>query len=480
MTFTNSQLPGIHSGTMDSHPGWQRSCTEAIRSITVGRSGDSPNGRVVAFHRSWASGSCCFFWVTSVSVEVLTVLGAGILLLVLSELRWRSKYRAFQQEQKEQLNFLNTTRRELTERDQEVQFAALCFVEVSHLISQLHSRVSPRLVPKILQRLVMRIFEPQQVVILLRRRKAESEPGRDKRFVVVASAQPDEGVEPGMEIDVDQHWLGLVAHAQRLMSREDLRKEGWTARNNLKGQILRFDMDLVSPMVFGGETVGLIALSGPTQQSAVAKNVLRLISQIGAVTVNNVVAYSEMKHTANIDRLTGLYCKTYMNVTLGDLIFEAQQRSSCLSAFFFDIDNFKHYNDTNGHGAGDELLRQLCRLVEDNTRQTNILGRVGGEEFLIILPDTDKSQAMKAAEALRSKIANHKFPFAEKQPLGILSISGGVASYPEDSLDSADLLRRADQALYRAKEAGRNRVFAAETQHLGEKALEPSGAPLET
>jgi diguanylate cyclase (GGDEF)-like protein len=145
-----------------------------------------------------------------------------------------------------------------------------------------------------------------------------------------------------------------------------------------------------------------------------------------------------------------------------------------LSVFLFDIDNFKNYNDTNGHSAGDELLRQLARVLEDNTRRTNILGRVGGEEFLIIYPDTEKSQALKAAEILRSKVANHEFPFAKEQPLGILSISGGVASYPEDSLDSADLLRRADQALYRAKGAGRNRVLAVEQNYIGEEAIEPT------
>jgi diguanylate cyclase (GGDEF)-like protein len=417
-----------------------------------------------------------------VSSEVVALVAAVVLLLLFVGFFWRSMHRARQvelREQKEQLDFLNATRRELNERDREVQLAALCFVEVSHLISQLHSRVSPRLVPRILLSIVMRIFDPKQAVILLRRRRAESEPGREKRFVVVAAARPEDGIEPGVEIDASQHWIGLAAEAQRLMSREDLRKEGWTKTSHGKGPMASFAPELVSPMVFEGESLGLIALSEPKHQSTVAKNVLRLVSQIGAVTVNNMVAYSEMKLSANIDRLTGLYCKAYMHVKLGDLIVEAQQESSCLSIFFFDIDNFKHYNDTNGHGAGDELLRQLSRLVEDNTRQTSTLGRVGGEEFLVIFPGSDKSQAMKAAENIRAKVADHDFPHAEKQPLGILSISGGVATYPEDSMDSAELLRRADQALYQAKESGRNRVLAAETQHLGDENLEPSGAPLE-
>jgi diguanylate cyclase (GGDEF)-like protein len=320
----------------------------------------------------------------------------------------------------------------------------------------------------LLLKIVMRLFEPRQALVLLRRRKAESDPGREKRLVVAAIAHPKDDAKLGMEIDFDEGCFGFAAQAQLLVSREDLRKENVTTTNRLIGKTLSgFDFDLVSPMVSDGETVGVIAVAEPQELSNAAKTVLRLVSQIGAVAVQNVLGYYQMKRSADMDALTGLFCKGYMHVALGDLVVQALQNASRLSVFFFDIDNFKNYNDVNGHGAGDTLLQMLAKLVGENTRRSNILGRVGGEEFLLIMPDTAKAQALTIAEKLRSIISSHDFPFADRQPLGVVSISGGVASYPEDSLDSAGLLREADQALYQAKGSGRNRVLAAEPQYLG-------------
>jgi diguanylate cyclase (GGDEF)-like protein len=129
--------------------------------------------------------------------------------------------------------------------------------------------------------------------------------------------------------------------------------------------------------------------------------------------------------------------------------------------FLFDIDNFKNYNDTNGHLAGDKLLQELAGLVNSAVRKDDIFGRFGGEEFLLILPHTNAGQAGAAAEKIRTLLASHPFPFRERQPLGCISVSGGVAEYPHHGLDAAGLLHAADEALYEAKRAGRNKVFTA-------------------
>ena len=392
-----------------------------------------------------------------------------LVLHFVSVFRWRSKVRDAQAKISELKRTAAATRQGVIQRDKELQFITKSLVEFPHFVSQLHNQVKPRLVPSLLLKIVMRLFEPRQALVLLRRRKADSDPGREKRLVVAAIAHPEDDAKQGMEIDFNDGCFGFVAQAQLLMSRENLGYETVTTTNRLIGKTLSgFDFDLVSPMVFDGETVGIIALAGPQEQSNAAKTVLRLVSHIGAVAVQNVLGYYQMKRSADIDTLTGLYGKGYMHVTLGNLIFQTQQNSSRLSVFFFDLDNFKNYNDVNGHGAGDRLLQILAKLVGENTRGSNILGRVGGEEFLLILPDTDKAQALTIAEKIRSIISSHDFPFADRQPLGVVSISGGVASYPEDSLDRAGLLREADQALYRAKDSGRNRVLAAEPQHLDE------------
>jgi diguanylate cyclase (GGDEF)-like protein len=180
-----------------------------------------------------------------------------------------------------------------------------------------------------------------------------------------------------------------------------------------------------------------------------------------------------MKTTAEMDGLTRIYNKKHMDQVLNELVYRAacatyDQRSAgqaqpahALSVFLFDIDNFKNYNDTNGHLAGDKLLQELSGLVNDSVRKDDVFGRFGGEEFLLVLPHTNAAQGMAAAEKIRSLLANHPFPFAEKQPLGCISISGGVAEYPLHGLDAAGLLLASDEALYEAKRSGRNRVLPA-------------------
>src|SRR5262245_50789483 len=174
-----------------------------------------------------------------------------------------------------------------------------------------------------------------------------------------------------------------------------------------------------------------------------------------------------------MDGLTRVFNKRHMEQQLFELIYRtacaaydqrdtsAAQASEALSIFLFDIDNFKHYNDSNGHLAGDKLLQELSRLVQENIREDDIFGRFGGEEFLLILPRTNLAQGLAAANKIRGVIAAHKFPFAERQPLGSISVSGGVAEYPYDGMDAVSLLKAADQALYEAKRQGRNRILAA-------------------
>jgi hypothetical protein len=124
--------------------------------------------------------------------------------------------------------------------------------------------------------------------------------------------------------------------------------------------------------------------------------------------------------------------------------------------------------------AGDRLLQSLARLVQENVRKDSVFGRYGGEEFVVLFPGTRRAQALAAADNVRRAIASHEFAFGFDQPLGFVSVSGGVAECPEDGSDAATLVRAADEALYRAKKEGRNRVLAYAPTYLGEgEAQEP-------
>jgi diguanylate cyclase (GGDEF)-like protein len=130
-----------------------------------------------------------------------------------------------------------------------------------------------------------------------------------------------------------------------------------------------------------------------------------------------------------------------------------------------DIDHFKSYNDAWGHQAGDSLLRSLAGVFKAAARQNDLVARYGGEEFAFVLPQTDKRQATALAKRLCRAVERRCCEGEEVLPGGRLTVSLGVAAYPEDVVHATDLVGRADQALYRAKNLGRNQVQAWHAPH---------------
>lgn len=159
------------------------------------------------------------------------------------------------------------------------------------------------------------------------------------------------------------------------------------------------------------------------------------------------------------DGLTGLYNHRYFQETIATEIFRSRRYSRTFSLLFMDIDLFKKYNDVNGHPEGDKLLITLSRILVENLRSSDFVARYGGEEFVMILPETPKKSAFGVADEIRRKIADHPFDGREALPQGKVTVSMGVASYPEDGRDVSSLILIADQALYQAKAQGRNKII---------------------
>jgi diguanylate cyclase (GGDEF)-like protein len=147
-----------------------------------------------------------------------------------------------------------------------------------------------------------------------------------------------------------------------------------------------------------------------------------------------------------------------MNQKLGLLINAAEREATPLSVFIFDIDHFKKYNDTNGHLAGDEILKSVSQVIRENLRPGDLACRYGGEEFIVAMPGARGPEGYTAAERIRAAIESTTFPRGDTQPGGRVTISGGVAQFPMDGTNHTDLILHADQALYQAKAAGRNRT----------------------
>ena len=167
-----------------------------------------------------------------------------------------------------------------------------------------------------------------------------------------------------------------------------------------------------------------------------------------------------VERMAEEDALTGLHNRYYLQTILPHKMAHARNANDFLSAVMLDVDHFKHYNDTNGHLEGDHVLARIAEILRRSVRQYDICCRYGGEEFVILLPGANPERAALIADRIRNAIAQAPFTHGETQPLGRVTASFGVATFPTHALEPKDLLDRADQALYFSKKSGRNRVHS--------------------
>ncbi len=170
---------------------------------------------------------------------------------------------------------------------------------------------------------------------------------------------------------------------------------------------------------------------------------------------DNVQMSIEMAIT---DALTGLFNRRYMETHLGTLVEQAATRAKPLTVLVLDVDYFKAVNDTHGHDAGDDVLREFSLRIRKSIRNIDLACRYGGEEFVIVMPETDMAVATMVAERLRRRIATEPFPIQQNTRQIEVTISIGIAALGGTEDNAAAMLKRADQALYRAKRDGRNRV----------------------
>jgi len=188
----------------------------------------------------------------------------------------------------------------------------------------------------------------------------------------------------------------------------------------------------------------------------------RLLDELQDKNDQLISANKALKELAVRDGLTGLYNHRYFQEALTVEVLRCKRHDRGFSLIFIDIDNFKHYNDTNGHPEGDTTLKTVADLIDSRLRASDILARYGGEEFIALLPETTPETALEIAENIRELVEEHPFPGEGKQPAGKLTISAGISTFNVDGTDGSTLLEAADKRLYRAKDMGRNKVCCSE------------------
>jgi len=216
--------------------------------------------------------------------------------------------------------------------------------------------------------------------------------------------------------------------------------------------------DTAVPLWHGERFMGLLLVAGATGERKMVQRILAMLADLTSVGLNAASQVSQIRDEAERDALTGLPNRRTLMKRVERESQRARSYGSSLSLAMIDVDHFKSFNDTHGHAAGDEVLRQAARLLHANTRRTDLVARYGGEEFTIVLCGADGEQAAQHAERVREAVAGHEFTNEAGQPLGRVTISIGIATYPVNSKSVTGVFEAADRGLYQAKQEGRNRV----------------------
>jgi len=216
------------------------------------------------------------------------------------------------------------------------------------------------------------------------------------------------------------------------------------------------------PIVSQSQVIGVLTV-GAYEKSRFNQEDLQLLtilaSQI-ALVLKNALLYHSAREEAITDGLTQLYNYRYFQERLTKELAYCRLNGQPLALLFLDVDYFKQYNDTYGHPKGDEVLRTIAGIIRDSIRNTDVPVRYGGEEFAVILPGVNLAGAAQVAERIIQAVAQVHFAGDEDQEWVKMTVSIGLAIYPEEGDTEEDLLARADHALYQAKKAGRNRVYS--------------------
>lgn len=281
------------------------------------------------------------------------------------------------------------------------------------------------------------------------------------RVIASHGFQQDERIM-GMEFRLGEGVSGMVAESgKRILikdTREDDRYLHYKGEKKEEGSFLSIPIKL-KDRVLGAFNFNSGKANGFSSYDI---RLLTAVANYLAVAMENARLYEETRHLSLTDDLTGLVNRRHFFERLSREWQRAERFETPLSLLMADIDHFKSFNDTYGHVRGDEALREVARILQGNTRGIDTVGRFGGEEFIILLPQTNLQEALRVGEKLRAAVSEHPFRTDDSDGVERVAMSIGAACFPETCQDKEMIVKQADAALYFAKRAGRNRVMAYE------------------
>jgi len=250
------------------------------------------------------------------------------------------------------------------------------------------------------------------------------------------------------QIKIGEGIAGWVASKETPLLVTDIENDPRTLQENRPAYKTKSFLSL--PLKVKDKLIGVFNIADKVSNEVFTEDDLRFLSVIvhqAAIQIENIELYEEEKRLAITDPVTGVFNHRYFQERLTDEINRAERYPHPLSLMMVDIDSFKSYNDKYGHQMGDFILREIAQAMKINVRKVDIISRYGGEEFTIILPETNAEQAYIVAEKIRKKI----------ETVG-LTISIGIAEYRK-TMGKDELIKEADEALYQAKREGKNKTY---------------------
>lgn len=225
----------------------------------------------------------------------------------------------------------------------------------------------------------------------------------------------------------------------------------------------KVDEMVIVPFYSGNKMIGILGMDNILSKKPILPDVFSALSIVASelgMAMENAGAYKNAKEASIKDGLTGLLNRIAIDELLEKSFSRAVEGNNDLSIVMVDVDFFKKFNDNFGHQSGDNVLKLIAGTLKKLSRPFDHVGRYGGEEFIVILNNTDLPQAVVYAERIRSEIEELGKLLVNRYPGLALTVSAGVSSYEKSIKNSEVLIGKADKALYRAKETGRNRVVA--------------------
>ncbi len=222
---------------------------------------------------------------------------------------------------------------------------------------------------------------------------------------------------------------------------------------------------IVMPLRAKGTINGLIVADNIFTKKPISDADIKIFSMLAdqaGLAIENSRLYEMVVHKSHTDSITNLWNHGFFQEKLTEEIKTAEKLHSPLSLAMLDIDDFKKLNDMYGHQHGDVILREVAQILRDSSRDADYVCRYGGEEFTLILKQTSKEQSIEIAERLRKKISSHPFPSTSEDHKLRVTVSIGLASYPDDAITKKELIANADRAMYIAKFSGKNKTCVAD------------------